>query len=76
LEELRKKGLSGQLKEGELARWRRKGNPTDAGIKAFLSKLRNLRMRGSQLATMPPDVIADLDEAIGKLEKAVAEAKN
>ena len=76
LEELRTKALNGTLRDGELAKWRRQGNPNDAGIKAFLSKLRNLRMRGSQLASMPPKAIADIDEAIGEIEKAVAVGKN
>ena len=74
LEELQTKALSGKLRDGELARWRRQSSPHDAGLKSFLTKLRRLRMRGKELASMPPEVISYLDSAIGVLDRAAPPA--
>ena len=60
--------MDGRLRDGELERWRRTGKKDDTGLKSFLSKLRLLRTRGSQLASMPAEVIAHLDTAIGLLK--------
>ena len=72
LEEFRKKALDGTLRDGEVAKLRRKGHTADEGLRSFLSKLRNLRMRGSELEKMPGDVILYLDEAIEVLRNALA----
>jgi hypothetical protein len=74
LEDLQKKALEGKLRDGDLAKLRRRGKKGEDVLKAFLSKLRNLRMRGSQLASMPSEVIVHLDAAIEILrnEHAVA----
>jgi hypothetical protein len=61
---LRQRGLDGRLREGELDRWRRAGHGEEDGLKSFLSKLRLLRRRGAQLASMPPEAIGHLDAAI------------
>ena len=66
------KALDGQLREGDLSRYRRHGRqPGDESLKSFLSKLRFLRMRGAQLKSMPPEVISDLDAAIEILKNAM-----
>ena len=44
----------------------------DDALRAFLSKLRLLRTRGVALASMPPEVIADLDAAIAVLTNSHA----
>jgi hypothetical protein len=74
LETLQEKALNGQLRKGELGKVRRTGQKGAEGLKSFLSKLRNLRMRGSQLVGMPPEVVTHLDAAIAilKNEQAVA----
>ena len=74
LEALRQKGLNGQLKDSDVAKYRRQASPTDAGLKTLLSKLRALRRTAAQLAAMPPEAVADLDAAIHVIEKAVATA--
>ena len=70
LEELRKKAIDGKLREGELRRWRRKGRQVEDAVKAYLSKLRLMRKRGSELAGIPRDAISHLDAAIEIVENA------
>ena len=70
LEDLQKKGLEGRLRDGEVAAFRRQGRDEDS-LKAFLSRLRALRLRGARLADMPPDAISDLDAAIASIKNAV-----
>ena len=71
LEALRAKALDGRLRDPDLNRWRQQARGNETGVKSFLSKLRLLRTRGAQLASMPPEVIAHLDAAIGLLKNAV-----
>ena len=75
LEELKKKGLEGTLRDGDLAKVRRQGQKGIDTLRSFLSKLRKLRMRGSQLASMPAEVVTHLDAAIQilKNERTVAQ---
>ena len=70
LEALHKKGLEGKLSEQDLAPYRHRHHDENDGLRAFLSKLRLLRKRGAELASMPPEVIADLDAAITVLDRA------
>ena len=67
-----KKALEGKLSEKDLDPFRRRQHDEDDGLRAFLSKLRFLRMRGAELASMPPEVIANLDAAIAVLNNAHA----
>jgi len=69
LEALRQKALEGRLRAHDLDPFR-KDKHGDAGLKAFVSRLRLLRNRGAELATLPPDVLAHLDAAIELLAKA------
>jgi hypothetical protein len=72
LEALRQKALEGRLRSHDLDPFR-KGKPVgDAGLRAFVSKLRLLRKRGRELATLPPEVLAHLDAAIDLLANANA----
>jgi len=68
LEDLKTRALDGSLRESELAALRRKGSKGADSLKSFLSKLRNIRMRASQLACMPPEVVTHLDAAIAILK--------
>jgi hypothetical protein len=70
LEELKTKALDGNLRKGELDKLRRKGNKGKDSLRSFLSKVRLLRMRGSQLAGMPSEVISRFDSAIEILKNA------
>ena len=67
LEVLRDKALNGELRDGELSRFRKKKHDPVDGLKSFLGKLRLLRRQGAQLTKMPPEVLAHLDSAIGIL---------
>ena len=71
LEDLRKRGLDGNLKDGEVAAFRRGGKPA-ASLRSFLSALRLLRKRGARLTDMPPEAVSDLDAAIGVVAQAVS----
>jgi hypothetical protein len=75
LETLKHKALEGTLRKGELEKLMRSGNKKADGLKAFLAKLRNLRMRGSQLEAMPSEVISEMDSAIEILKNAIATQK-
>jgi len=68
LVELQKKALSGSLRQAELNAFRRQGRPARDALKAYLSKLRLLRERGTKLASMPAEVLAHLDSAIDILK--------
>ena len=70
LEELRKKALDGRLRKGDLGRWRRPGPRGEDALKSFLSGLRLMRKRGSEIADMPAEVLSDLDSAIEILKNA------
>ncbi len=70
LEELHKKALDGQLRKKELEQLRRRVGKQSDPLKSFLAKLRLLRMRGSQLTSMPSEVISHLDAAIDILKNA------
>ena len=72
LQALEKKGLAGDLRQSDLAPFRRrKGDAADT-LKSFTAKLRNLRKRGGELKGIPPDALARLDEAIDILNNAKA----
>ena len=73
LEDLRARGLAGELKDGEVAAFRRAGNP-DGGLKSFLSSLCSLRQRGAGLEKMPRDALSDLDAAIDSIGQALSAA--
>jgi len=76
LEVLRKKSFSGELRKGELERVRRqRRKPTDDSLRSFLAKLRLLRSNGAKLKAMPPEVIAEMDSAIGILKNALETRK-
>ncbi|MEI8139186.1 MAG: hypothetical protein WCI03_04885 [bacterium] len=64
LEGLQKKAMEGQLREGDLKPHLQRQNTAAAGLKSYLSKLRLLRRRAAELASMPPEVISYLDKAI------------
>ncbi len=64
LEGLQKKAMAGRLREGDLKPHLQPKNTAAVGLKSYLSKLRLLRKRGAELASMPPDVIVYLDKAI------------
>jgi hypothetical protein len=64
LEAIKEKALKGELKKSETAAYRRGSRTGDEGLKAFLSSLRQLRIRGSRLKGVPPEAVARLDEAI------------
>ena len=73
LEALRTKALAGRLRQGDLDELRRQGQgqgKTDA-LKSFLSKLRFLRMRGSQVESIPEEAISKLDAAIDIIRNAL-----
>jgi hypothetical protein len=71
LEALKAKALEGKLKDGELAEWRRRGGRTSIGLKSFLSKVRLMRRRGSELKNMPAKAISLMDELIKILDNAL-----
>ncbi len=64
LEGLQKKAMEGRLREGDLKPHLQRQNTAAAGLKSYLSKLRLLRRRAAELASMPPEVISYLDKAI------------
>jgi hypothetical protein len=66
LEALLEKALDGSLQHAELKPYRQHHNG-DAGLKSYLARLRLLRKRGSELANMPCEALADLDAAIEKI---------
>ncbi len=70
LQELQKKALDGRLRQKELNELRRRVGTQPDALKSFLAKLRLLRMRGSQLTSMPGEVISHLDAAIDILKNA------
>jgi len=68
LDELRTKALAGDLREDDLAAFRKRGNKVKDGVRAFLSALRALIRRGLKLAGIPPQAIEHLQAAVGILE--------
>lgn len=69
LQELRDKGLKGQLKQDDVERaYRatRSPRPQDS-IASFASKLRALRKRGLRISNLPAEAISHLDAAIDVL---------
>jgi len=70
LEELRKQALDGQLAQSDVRKIRSSGAKTEDSLKSFVSKLRNLRMRGFQLASMPQEAITHIDAAIDIIKNA------
>ena len=68
LQALQKKAMDGELGHGDLDQFQHRAQGTADALKSFLSKLRFLRKRGGALASMPPEVITHLDEAIGVLK--------
>jgi hypothetical protein len=73
LEELRDKALDGKLLEGELGSLQRRSNKGELGLRALLSSLRAVRKRAANLASMPQQVIAYLDSAIGFLDNHLSQ---
>ncbi|MEI7901926.1 MAG: 3-oxoacyl-[acyl-carrier-protein] synthase III C-terminal domain-containing protein, partial [bacterium] len=65
LEALQTKGLAGELRQSDLANWRKKGKKVDT-IRSYLNKFRSFRTRCARITGMPPEVIHCLDDAIGK----------
>ena len=72
LEALKKKAYDGVLRKGELDAFRRRGHKGEQGLKSFLSRVRLLRKRGSELAALPSEAISHLDAAIEIIAKALA----
>lgn len=68
LEDLRKKGLNGSLRQGEVDKIRHQGRSPNSSIKALLSKLLSARAQAKRLAGTPDEVIRLLDSAIGILK--------
>jgi hypothetical protein len=77
LDALRKKALKGDLHDGDLAAFRRRGHKVNEGMRAFLSALRALVRRAAKLISIPPEVIGHLKTAVSILEnqKSVEVAK-
>lgn len=71
LEELRGKALDGKLRQGDVDKIRGRKGSGEEGLKSFLSKLRSLRRRGAQMASMPPEAIAKMDAAIEVIQNAI-----
>jgi hypothetical protein len=64
LEELRGKALTGNLAQRDIDKTRRSGTRVEDSLKSFVSKLRNLRLRGARLVNMPQEAITHIDAAI------------
>ena len=64
LEALKVKGLAGNLRKRDLDPFRHQKHDDKGGLKAFLAKLLSLRRYGAQLATLPPKIVANLDDSI------------
>lgn len=68
LEQLKAKGEAGKLRDSEVRAFRKQEKTGKDPLESFLSKLRLLRKRGAELASMPPEVINHLDAAIDTLK--------
>jgi hypothetical protein len=68
LEKLQAKGEAGTLRRSEVNAFRKQEKTGKDPLQSFMSKLRLLRKRGAELATMPPEVITHLDAAIDTLK--------
>ncbi len=75
LEALRAKAFTGKLTQDEVVAFKRSGNKIQDARRAYISKLRLIRMRGAALAGIPPEAIAHLDAAIEIVKTAIAQAK-
>jgi len=71
LQAMRAKGLAGDLKEGELEKWRKKGGRLPAGLKTFLSNVRLMRRRAAQVKDMPAEAFNLMDSLIAVLDNTV-----
>ena len=71
LETLKAKALEGQLKDGELDKWRKKRGSKSVGLKTLLSNVRLIRRRSSELKNMPAEAIKLMDELIEILDNAL-----
>ena len=69
-EALRQNGLEGKLRQKDLDPYRKHHTDEGGSTKAFLARLQKLRQRGAELSSMPAEVLADLDAAIGILHNA------
>ena len=74
LESLRKKALAGELRQSELAEFRKKGKKVDS-LRAYLNKFRSFRTRCARIVGMPPEVVRCLDDAIELLQNHQEVAK-
>ena len=68
---LQKKALAGRLRQTDLDKLRHGAHGSADPLKSFLSRLRFLRMRGSQVESIPDEAIADLDAAIEIVRNAL-----
>lgn len=71
LEALKASALEGTLKDGELDKWRKKGGRPSAGLKSFLSKMRLMRRRSSEIKDMPAEALKLMDELIEIVDNAL-----
>lgn len=74
LQNLRDKGLAGELRQDELQNWRNKGRKPDT-VRSYLNKFRSLRTRCARIVGMPTEVIKCLDDAIDILQNHQQVAK-
>jgi hypothetical protein len=63
LENLRKKGFAGELRQSQMEEFRKKGQKVNT-IKAYLNKFCSFRTRCARIVGMPAEVIRCLDAAI------------
>ena len=71
LEALRTKALEGRLRDKDLDNWRKKGRRAGDGLETFLTKLRLMRKRGSDLKNMPEEAVKLMDSLIEMIRNAV-----
>lgn len=73
LEGLRKKALTGTLRQSELKAFREAEKPAKDQFAGFLKTLRGLRKKADGIAGMPPEAVSHLDAAINLVgnEKAL-----
>ena len=75
LKGLQGKALDGTLLRSELRAYKTHGNKIAGGNRAFLAKLRSLRLYGATLAGLPEGVIAHLQAAIDLFKYEAADVK-
>lgn len=71
LESMQKKALNGQLSHSEIEKWRKKAQRGNDGLKSFLSTVRSIRRRGTQLGNLPHEAIKLLDAAIELIQNTL-----